>query len=74
MGKTSSQVKRKYNEKAYDRIFLSVKKGEKDAVKAYANQVGESLNEFINEAISDRISRLRNEGKITDEFPTNNDK
>ncbi len=47
----------KYNLKAYDRIELKVKKGEKDSIKAHAEKQGESLNAFINRAISEAIAR-----------------
>lgn len=47
----------KYNLKAYDRIELKVKKGEKDSIKAHAEQQGESLNAFINRAIAEAIAR-----------------
>lgn len=57
MGKTSAKVKNRYNAKAYDRIYLNVKKGEKDRLKAHAEKHGESLNEFINRAISEQICR-----------------
>ena len=47
----------KYNLKAYDRIELKVKKGEKDIIKAHAEKQGESLNAFINRAILEAIKR-----------------
>ena len=47
----------KYNLKAYDRIELKVKKGEKDSIKAHAEKQGESLNAFINRAIAEAIAR-----------------
>ena len=49
------RANRKYNEKAYDRIALTVKKGEKDRLKAHAEQQGETLNGFINRAIESQI-------------------
>lgn len=57
MGKTSTASKQRYNEKAYDRIALTVKKGEKDRLKAHAEQQGETLNGFINRAIDETIKR-----------------
>ena len=47
MGKTSAAVKNKYNDKNYDRIALSVPKGDKDKYKAEAEKRNMSLNEFI---------------------------
>ena len=51
MGKTSAAVKNRYNEKAYDRISLTVPKGQKETIKAHAESKGESLNGFIQRAI-----------------------
>lgn len=48
---------RKYNEKAYDRIALTVRKGERDRLKTHAEQQGETLNGFINRAIGKTIKR-----------------
>lgn len=47
MGKTSAAVKNKYNDKNYDRIALSVPKGDKDKYKLEAEKRCMSLNEFI---------------------------
>lgn len=52
-GKTSAASKNKYIAKAYDRINLTVPKGGKDAIKAHAESHGESVNGFINRAISE---------------------
>lgn len=57
MAKTSAAVKNKYNEKAYDRINLVVKKGEKEIIAAHAEKLGESVNGFINRAIRETIGR-----------------
>lgn len=51
MGKTSAAVKNRYNDKAYDRINLTVPKGQKGAIKAHAEAHGESVNAFIMRAI-----------------------
>lgn len=52
------KANRKYNEKAYDRIGITVKKGRKVELKAFSDKHGESLNGFINKAIEERIERL----------------
>ncbi len=44
MGKTSTASKNKYNEKAYDRVNLILKKGQKDVIKQRAESKGTSLN------------------------------
>ena len=48
MGKTSSQVKDRYNAKAYDEIKIRVPKGRKAAVEAHAKGKGESVNGLVN--------------------------
>lgn len=55
MGKTSSAVKNKWMNKAYDRINLTVPKGKKEEIKAYAESKGESVNAFINRAIDEAM-------------------
>ena len=61
MGKTSSAAKRKYNEKAYDRLTVSVKKGDKDKISEHAAGRGESMNAFICRAIADVMAREKAE-------------
>ncbi len=53
MGKTSTASKNKYNAKAYDRINLIVPKGDKETIKARAEELGLSLNAYINKLIRD---------------------
>ncbi|WP_407383961.1 hypothetical protein [Ruminococcus sp.] len=57
MGKTSSRVKDRYNAKAYDEIKVRVFKGDKEKVKAHAENQGESLNGFIKRAIDETMQR-----------------
>ena len=59
MGKTSSAVKNRYNDKNYDRINLVVSKGNKELIKAHAESQGESTNAFINRAIEEAMERDR---------------
>ena len=46
--KTSSAVKQRYNEKAYDRLAITIPKGRKADVDAYAKAHGESINGLVN--------------------------
>lgn len=48
MSKTSTAVKRKYNEKAYERVPLSVKTGYKAIIKSRADSLHLSVNSYIN--------------------------
>lgn len=51
MGRTSSAVKQRYNEKAYDRLAITIPKGQKATVQAAAEQEGESINSYTNKAL-----------------------
>lgn len=37
----------KYNAKAYDRIEIKVKKGQKEIIQKHADEQGKSLNSYI---------------------------
>lgn len=55
--KISSAVKNRYNAKAYDRITLIVKKGDKDIIKQRAAALGVSVNEYITKMIYSDLNR-----------------
>lgn len=58
MSKTSSAVKNRYNAKAYDRITIVVKKGQKETIKTHAERFdGGSVNAFIQRAIAETMER-----------------
>ena len=57
MGKSQTKAQNKYISKAYDRINLTTPKGNKEQIKAHAEKVGESVNGFINRAITETIDR-----------------
>lgn len=46
-----------YIAKAYDRINLTVPKGEKDMIKTHAEKHGESVNAFVWRAIRETMER-----------------
>lgn len=46
MGKTSTASKQKYNEKAYDRVALSVKKGTKQVLQDVAKSKAKALTDI----------------------------
>ncbi len=50
-GRASAASKNKWIAKAYDRINLTVPKGDKDIIQAHAEARGESVNGFIKRAI-----------------------
>jgi uncharacterized protein (DUF1778 family) len=46
-----------YIAKAYDRINLTTPKGGKEVLQAHAKRTGESVNGFINRAITEAMER-----------------
>lgn len=44
-----------YNKENYDRIYLRVPKGQKEIIRAVAKAAGKSVNEYINNAISEKM-------------------
>ena len=56
-GKTSAKSKNEWIAKAYDRINLTVPKGQKSAIQAAAQAQGESVNEYIKKAVEARMER-----------------
>ncbi len=55
VSKAQQKATNKWIEKAYDRINLTVPKGQKEVIKAHAEAQGESVNGFINRAIEQAI-------------------
>lgn len=53
MPKAQTRASNKYNAKAYDRIALQVRKGQKEQIANYAESKGLSLNGYINKLIAD---------------------
>lgn len=45
----------KYNVNNYDRLAVNVKRGEREKVKAHAEQSGESISGLINRLLADEI-------------------
>ena len=54
-GKT--EYKNNWQKENMDRINLTIAKGRKEAIKAHAEACGESVNGFINRAISETMER-----------------
>lgn len=48
---------RKWDAANLDRISIAIPKGEKDLIKAAANQAGESVNAYIAAAVRQRMER-----------------
>lgn len=52
----------RYNKKAYDRINIIVRKGEREAIKAYAASQGKSLNRFVVDCINAEMHKSKETG------------
>ena len=59
VSKAQQRATANYVKKTYDRIEVKVMKGEKETIKAHAEAQGESLNAFINRAITETMERDR---------------
>ena len=55
--KAQQKAVQKYVKNNYDRHVLTMPKGNKDKIKAHAEKQGESLNGFVNRAISETMER-----------------
>ena len=53
----SNKAVQKYSAKAYDQIKVLVKKGEREKIKAYAEEQGLSLNAYINKLIKEDMEQ-----------------
>lgn len=54
---SATRAKNRYNEKHYDRLSISVRKGEKEKIKKISERRGESLNRFVLQAIYEKINK-----------------
>lgn len=57
VSKSQQKAVHKYVKANYDRMELTVPKGQKDTIKAHAAAFGESVNGFIGRAISEAMER-----------------
>ena len=56
-GKNRPESINRYIAKAYDRINLTVPKGQKEIIKTHAESRGESVNAFLNRAAQETMER-----------------
>lgn len=49
----------RYNKKAYDRINIIVKKGQRQVIKDFAESQGKSLNRFVLDAIDAEMKKSK---------------
>ena len=57
VSKAQQKAVNKYVKEKYDRINITMPKGKKETIKAYAATLGESVNTYINGAIDERMER-----------------
>lgn len=55
ISKAQQDAVRRYNDKAYEHINLTIRKGNKDIIKRRATETGQSVNGYINGLISNDI-------------------
>ncbi len=55
--KAGQQAVNRYIAKAYDRVNLTIPKGEKETIRAFAEAHGESVNAFILRAVKEAMAR-----------------
>ncbi|MEY8320301.1 Arc family DNA-binding protein [Lachnospiraceae bacterium 46-61] len=58
--KAQQKAVNKYMAINYDRINLTMPKGKKEEIRNHAEQNGESVNSFINRAITETMKRDEN--------------
>ena len=66
-GKTSTASKRKFNDKTYQRIVLDVRIDSdvnKEAIQQAAEKAGQSLTEYMLEAVRRRMEQEQNPGVV----------
>ena len=61
IGNAATAAKNKYRDKTYDRIDVVLPKGRKTLIQSHADQMGESVNAFINRAIDATMKKDRGE-------------
>ena len=56
-GKNSYESIKRYEDKAYDKVLVRLPKGTKENIQAHAEAHSESVNGFINRAITETMDR-----------------
>lgn len=57
MAERKAKWQNDYISRTYDRVNLTIPKGQKETIKAHAEAQSESLNAFINRAIAETMER-----------------
>ena len=67
MPKKQTEWSRAFNEKAYDRLAITIPKGRKDVVETHAKNQGVSVNMLVNNLLRDSIGMTEEEWKAKQE-------
>ena len=59
LGTARTRASLKYNQKNYDYIRITVKKGELEKSKEIAKSQGKSLNKFVTDAVYKEVDNIR---------------
>ena len=62
-----TKANRKYNEKAYDRLAITIPKGKKSIVEEYAKAKGDSVNGLVNSLLRAAVGLSEEEWKQSEE-------
>ena len=57
MAERKAKWQNDYISRTYDRVNLTIPKGQKETIRAHAETQSESLNAFINRAITETMER-----------------
>ena len=57
VSKAKQKANRKWNENNLERIYVTVKKGQKSIIENAAKQNNQSVNAYINQAIIEKMER-----------------
>lgn len=58
MAQAQIEANKRFRKKSYDRIEITVPKGDREKIVQAAESVGMSVNAFIKEALTEHIARI----------------
>ncbi len=61
MSQTSPEIRRRWNEKHYDRLVVLVPKGRQETIRQYVEERGTSVNGLINELLRYELGLTKKE-------------
>ena len=65
--KASGQAVNRYSKKAYDDLRIRVKKGQKEAIQARAEELGKSLNGYVIDLIEKDMAQSEADKRAVDD-------